>query len=393
MAEAKRDPYCSWLAEAPAQPLQQALRDLDLACRQHRTFSVRWRSSRRTAPSFRFGDPANIHVRRINRRWGEVQLPRFKWVRFRWTRPLGGTIRNATVLKDAGRWYIAFCVEDGVVEVLPNGKESVGVDRGVAAAITTSDGQAHDRSFASPGEELRYKRLSQRQNRSMHKHGRNRGSSRRSAVRAQAGRLSARMRARRLDFACKTAVRLVRNYGLVAVEDLKILEMTRSAKGTVEQPGRNVRQKAGLNRAIFNKNWGGFVFALEHAARYHGATVVKVNPAYTSQTCNACRHVDPKSRESQAVFRCTACGQQDHADVNAAKNIRERGIELASAAGLAVAGRGDLGVARSAKRQPSSARATGHRTPALSAQVEVNRRCGLVPEAIARNEGTGPLAP
>jgi putative transposase len=72
--------------------------------------------------------------------------------------------------------------------------------------------------------------------------------------------------------------------------------------------------------------------------------VVKVNPAYTSQTCTACKHVARESRESQAVFRCVACGHQAHADVNAAKNIL--------AAGLAVPGRGDLATRRSVKRQP-----------------------------------------
>ncbi|MEW2386198.1 zinc ribbon domain-containing protein [Micromonospora sp. NPDC047707] len=72
--------------------------------------------------------------------------------------------------------------------------------------------------------------------------------------------------------------------------------------------------------------------------------MVKVNPAYTSQTCNACTHVARQSRESQVVFRCVACGHQDNADVNAAKNIL--------AAGLAVIGRGDLAAGRSTKRQP-----------------------------------------
>jgi len=120
--------------------------------------------------------------------------------------------------------------------------------------------------------------------------------------------------------------------------------MTASVKGTIGQPGRQVRQKAGLNRAILSKGWGGFLLQLEHAARYHGATVVKVNPAYTSQTCHACGHVARESRESQALFLCVACGHQAHADVNAAKNIM--------AAGLAVTGRGDLAVGRSVKRQP-----------------------------------------
>lgn len=348
MAEAKKDPYCAWLVSAPSHPLQQALRDLDAACREHGTWKVRWRSRARTAPSFRFPAPDQIAVRRLNRRWGEVKLSKFGWVRFRWTRPLGGTIRNATVSRDGGRWYISFCVEDGVVEVASNGKPPVGVDRGVKVAVATSEGGTFDRQTVTVGEAKRLKRLQQQLARQ-----KNRRSSRRRVARAKLTALNAHIRSRRADFNAQTAVRLVRAHGLVVVEDLKVANMAKSAKGTADAPGRNVRQKAGLNRSILNKGWGQFVLKLEHAARYHGATVVKVNPAFTSQTCYACKHVARESRESQAVFRCVACGHQDHADVNAAKNIRERGIELASAAGLAVAGRGDLGVTRSVKRQPS----------------------------------------
>lgn len=344
MAEAKKDPDCAWLADAPSHTLQQTLRDLDRACKTHGTWKVRWRSKARTAPSFRFPDPKHIAVQRLNRRWGEVRLPKFGPVRFRWTRPLGGAIRNATVSRDGGRWYISFCVEDGGTEVAPNGKPPVGVDRGVTVAVATSDGGLDEREFVTAGEAARLKRLQQRMSRSLRVHGRNRGSKRRDATRAQLGRLNARIRARRADFAAQTAVRLVREHGMVAVEGLRIKNMTASAKGTVEQPGRNVRQKAGLNRAILAKGWGGFLLKLEHAARYHGAKIEKVNPAYTSQTCNACKHVASESRESQAVFRCVACGHQDHADVNAAKNIL--------AAGLAVTGRGDLAAGLSVKRQP-----------------------------------------
>ncbi|MEU0153474.1 RNA-guided endonuclease InsQ/TnpB family protein [Micromonospora fulviviridis] len=273
-----------------------------------------------------------------------MRLPKFGPVRFRWTRPLGGAIRNATVSRDGGRWYISFCVEDGEAEAAANGKPPVGVDRGVAVAVATSDGGLDEREFVTAGEAARLKRLQQRLSRSLRVHGRTRGSKRRDATRAQLGRLNARIRARRADFAAQTAVRLVREHGMVAVEDLRIKNMTASAKGSVEQPGRNVRQKAGLNRAILAKRWGGFLLKLEHAARYHGAKIEKVNPAYTSQTCNACKHVASESRKSQAVFRCVACGHQDHADVNAAKNIL--------AAGLAVTGRGDLAAGPSVKRQP-----------------------------------------
>ncbi|GAA4258474.1 RNA-guided endonuclease InsQ/TnpB family protein [Dactylosporangium darangshiense] len=344
LAEAKQDPDCGWLADAPSHTLQQTLRDLERACKAHGTWRVRWRSKTRTAPSFRFPDRNHIAVRRLNRRWGEVRLPKFGPVRFRWTRAIGGTIRNATVSRDGGRWYVSFCVEDGVAEAVPNGKPPVGVDRGVAVAVATSDGDLHDRAFVTRGEAARLRRLQQRLSRSLRTHGRNRRSGRRDTVRAQLGRLHARIRDRRCGFAVQTAVRLVRDHGLVAVEDLRVKDMTASARGNVEQPGRNVRAKAGLNRSILGKGWGRFLLHLEHAARYHGAAVVKVNPAFTSQTCHVCGHVARESRESQAVFRCVACRHQANADVNAAKNIL--------AAGLAVTGRGDLGIGRSAKRQP-----------------------------------------
>jgi len=347
LAEAKAEH--AWLTEAPSHTLQQTLRDLDKACRVHGTWKVHWRSKARSAPSFRFPDPNRIAVRRLNRRWGSTKLPKFGWVRFRWSRPLGGTIRNATVSRDGNRWYVSFCVEDGVVAVEPNGKPGIGVDRGVAVAVATSDGLLRDREFTTPGEVKRLKRLQQQLARQ-----RNKRSNRRRAVRSKLTALNTRVRARRADFCAWTANRLARDHGLVAVEALRVVAMAKSAKGTVEQPGRNVRQKAGLNRSILAKGWGQFLDQLEHQARYTGCEIVKVPAAYTSQTCHACKHVAPENRESQAVFRCVACGHQDNADVNAAKNILGRGIELVSAAGLAVAGRGDLANRRSAKRQPPS---------------------------------------
>lgn len=274
MAEAKKDADCAWLAEAPSHTLQQTLRDLERACKTHGTWKVRWRSKVKTAPSFRFPDPNHFAVRRLNRRWGEVRLPKFGPVRFRWSRPLGGTIRNATVSRDGGRWHISFCVEDGITEAAPNGRPPVGVDRGVAVAAATSDGDLHDRQVVTQGEAKRLKRLQQALSRSLRVLGRNRTSKRRAATRAALGRLNTRIRSRRTDFAAQTAVRLVRNHGLVAVEDLRTRTMTATAKGTVEAPGRNVGQKAGLNRAIQSKSWGGFLLALEHAARYHGASGV-----------------------------------------------------------------------------------------------------------------------
>ncbi|MFF5204660.1 RNA-guided endonuclease InsQ/TnpB family protein [Streptosporangium sp. NPDC000396] len=336
MAEAKKD--FPWLAEAPSHTLQQTLRDLERACKTHGTFKVRWRSKRKTRPSFRFPDPKHIAMERVSRRWGRVRLPKLGWVRFRWTRPLGGQMRNATVRKDGGRWYVSFCVEDGLVDSVPNGKPPVGVDRGVAVAVATSGGWLRDREFVTPGEAARLKRLQQKLARQR------KGSNRRAATTARIGRLNARVRHRRTDFLAWTANRLTRDHGLVVVEDLQVRTMTASARGTVEVPGTNVRAKAGLNRAILAKGWGGLTVGLEHKARYNGSRIVRVPAAYTSQRCSACGLVDAKSRESQAVFACTSCAYAGNADVNAAKNIL--------AAGLAVTGRGDLAAGRSVKRQP-----------------------------------------
>jgi transposase len=167
-----------------------------------------------------------------------------------------------------------------------------------------------------------------------------RGSNRRGRVRHAIARLRAREADRRKDWAEKTSTDLARRFDLIRVEDLRIGNMTRSAKGTREHPGRNVRQKAGLNRGILRSGWGLLVRRLEDKAP---GRVQKVSPALTSQRCSACGQVDRGSRESQAVFRCTACGFAGNADVNAAINI---------AAGHAVTARGGDGVARPVNREP-----------------------------------------
>ena len=127
---------------------------------------------------------------------------------------------------------------------------------------------------------------------------------------------------------------------MVRVENLQLRAMTRSARGTTRNPGRNVRQKAGLNREIMASGWGLLIRRLEDKAP---GRVEKISPVFTSQRCSACGHVDAKSRESQARFVCTACSFACNADVNAARNI---------AAGHAVTVRGGDGEARPVNREP-----------------------------------------
>jgi putative transposase len=347
LADAKREH--EWLKAAPSHALQQTLKDLDRACREHGTFKVRWRSKARWSPSFRFPDAKQISVERIGRKWGRVKLPKLGWVRFRWSRPLGGEIRSATVSRKAGRWFVSFLVDDGAAtpeqHAMPG--TAVGIDRGVKTAAVTSDGAFYDREFITAGETVRYRRLQQQLARTK------KGSANRAKTRAAMNRITGRVTDRRADFCAQTTQQITAKNAVVVLEDLKIRSMSASASGTIAEPGTRVAQKRGLNRAILDKGWHRLELALTNAARYTGTAVVKVNPAYTSQRCSACGFVSEDNRESQAVFRCKApgCGHTAHADVNAAITIKH-------AAGHAVSACGDLDTGRSMKQEPVS-RATG----------------------------------
>jgi putative transposase len=115
------------------------------------------------------------------------------------------------------------------------------------------------------------------------------------------------------------------------VEDLRVKNMTRSAKGTVDEPGVNVKQKSGLNRSILDQGWTQVLTLLTYKADQAGARVIAVRPHGTSQTCHRCGSSAEGQRENQAVFRCAnpACGWTGNADTNAAIVIKHRGQEVA----------------------------------------------------------------
>jgi len=140
----------------------------------------------------------------------------------------------------------------------------------------------------------------------------------------QLSKLRRKQKRKRQSAAHRHSRRMADTAHTVVVEDLDTKAMTQSAKGTVEAPGRNVKQKAGLNREILKSNWG----LLERQLAYKAGELVQVDPAYTSQTCAVCQHVDKANRKTQALFQCTACGHTANADHNAARNILARGLTL-----------------------------------------------------------------
>ena len=251
-------------------------------------------------------------VRRLSRKTGEVWVPKVGWVRFRWSRSVPEEAKSFRVNRDrAGRWHVAFAVIPPPIDGPGTGR-AVGVDRGVTVSAALSTGELLSVPGLRESEAKRLQRLQRRLARAK------RGSNRRKRVKIAIGRLRTRQTDRRRDWVEQTSTVLARRFDLIRIEDLKIKNMARSARGTVTAPGRNVRAKAGLNRCIYAAGWGQLARRLQDKAP---GRVEKVNPAYTSQICHACGHCAAENRESQAVFRCRACGYTDHADVNAAKNI------------------------------------------------------------------------
>ena len=211
----------------------------------------------------------------------------------------------------------------------------VGIDRGVAVSAALSTGELLHAPGLTRGESNRLRVLQQRLARA------SRGSNRRARTKLAIAKLKSRERDRRKDWVEKATTNIARSFETIRIEALDVRAMTRTARGTVEQPGQRTAQKRGLNRGIRQSGWGLFATRLQHKAY---GRVEQIPAPYTSQRCSACGHVAPENRKSQGVFECEACNAGPcNADVNAARNI---------ATGRAVTARGDLGASLSANREP-----------------------------------------
>jgi putative transposase len=333
LTQARRE--YGWLRAGSQTVQQQALRDFDWAMKNFFAGTHHRPAFRRAGRSdgFRIVAVKPGHVRRLNRRAGEVWVPKAGWVRFRWSRAVPEARSYRVTCDRAGRWHIAFAAIPAPVAGPATG-QVVGVDRGVAVSAALSTGELLSVPRLSPGRQRRLVLLQRRLARAQ------RGSKRRVQVRLAIAQLKARETDARTDWAEKTSTNLAQRFDLIRVEDLNIRNMTRSARGSVTEPGRNVRQKAGLNREIARSGWGLLVTRLEQKAP---GRIEKVSPAFTSQRCSRCGQVAAESRESQSRFRCVACGFACNADVNAAMNI---------AAGHAVKARQADRATGAVKREP-----------------------------------------
>ena len=308
-----------WLQELPANPIKHTLKYFADALKEAMVGNKGFpkpRSRNRHSPSFTLPSKENFRIKNIDKKYSLLLIPKIGWVKM--TRRGGnlwedGVPKQVVLRHDGHRWraFVSYEVE---VEKRPDDGEILGVDMNTRQ-VATSDGDFHHLPDLKK-KEARRKRYQRRMARQV------KGSNRRKDTKRKLAKVSRKIANIRKNWVHHTTKEISGKCGTVVVEDLKVKNMTASAKGTVENPGENVKQKAVLNRAMLDTALG----ELRRNLEYKCGRLVEVNPAYTSQRCSECGHTDKENRKTQARFRCVSCGYMSNADTNAAMNIRRLGM-------------------------------------------------------------------
>jgi putative transposase len=252
-------------------------------------------------------------------------IPKAGWIGYRNSRKIGGKPKNLTISKEAGNWYVSVQIEVHHQKFPVHESVSVAVvDVGVNRFAALSDGSRIAPANSLKKSEKKLSRLQRRLSRQK-KFSRNWQKSK-----AQNQKLHHHIANQRKENLHNASCDISKNHAMVVMEDLKVNNMTASAKSKVEKPGRNVRQKPGLNKAILDQGWGELKRQTGYKLDWQGGLLVLVNPAYTSQTCSECGHVAEENRNTQAEFRYVKCGHAENADTNEAKNIKAAGLRRVS---------------------------------------------------------------
>jgi len=312
-----------WLKESPSHTLQQSLKDAERAFKnffEKRAGFPRFKK-RGVGDSFRFPDSKQFEIDKANSR---IKLPKLGWIRFRQSREILGTAKNITVSQSGGKWFASIQTEREVKHPVPEATTAVGIDMGIVRFATLSDGTHIEPLDSFKKHETRLRRYQRAMSRKI-KNSRNWHKAKR-----RIQKIHTRIGNARRDFLHKATTAISKNHAMVAIEDLQVRNMSKSAKGSTEAPGRNVAAKSGLNKAILDQGWFEFRRQLEYKINWNGGILVPVPPQYTSQTCPACGHVSADNRKTQARFVCVDCGHEENADVVGAMNVLARGHRVAA---------------------------------------------------------------
>ena len=305
----------SWLKDAPVHPLQQALKDLERAYTNFfakRADFPRFKKKGRH-DSFRYPDPKQIKLDPMNSR---MFLPKLGWLRYRNSRQVLGTVKNVTVSPSCGKWFVSIQTERELEQPLPRGG-AVGIDLGVVRFATLSDG-----TFYAPLNSFKRHQTRLRKGlQAMSRKQRFSNNWRKAKYRIQ--RIHARIGNARRDYLHKTSTAISQNHAMVCIEDLQVRNMSKSAAGSIENPGKQVRAKSGLNKSILDQGWLEFRRQLEYKLSWNGGSLILVPPQNTSRRCPLCDYVSAENRLTQERFHCMACGFEENADrVGAINTLR-----------------------------------------------------------------------
>lgn len=309
----KRSEEYGFLKECPSQVLQQKLKDLERAFRDCFDKSQSLKQTpvfkkRGLNDGIRFPQGFKIDNRRIF-------LPKIGWIGFYKSCEITGKIKNITITSRGGKWFASIQVEQ-MIEIGKHASDSeIGIDAGVNCFAAFSDGTMIDgvHSFRKHEDALA------REQRKLAR--KKRGSNNWKKQKRKISKLHHTIANVRQDFLHKLSTEISKNHAKLYVEGLKIKDMSASARGTVEEPGRNIKAKSGLNKSILDQGWFEFRRQLDYKLFRMGGMLAEVNPRHTSQQCSCCGHTAKENRVSQDIFRCQVCGHEENADVNAAKNI------------------------------------------------------------------------
>ena len=316
----KKSEEYDFLKEVSSQPLNQTLQMLDRAIWDCLTKKVKGRGfprfkHKKSDSGFRY--PVGVKIKNK-----QVFLPKIGWVHFFKSQEVIGTPKNATVTYYAGDWFVSIQTEIEREDPVHPSKSSVGIDMGVACFAMPSKGKA----IKPKNSFKRYqKRLAEHQRRLAKK---KKGSNNRKKQTLKVAKIHKKIKNIRTDFLQYNSTKLCKNHALIVMEDLKVRNMTRSAKGTIENPGKNIKQKSGLNRSILDQGWFSFKTMIEYKMKWFGGKLILVDPKYTSRKCSSCGFESSKNRKNQERFQCGSCGYSANADRNAGRNILEAGHAL-----------------------------------------------------------------
>jgi putative transposase len=310
-----------WLKDAPVHPLQQSLNDLERAYRnffEKRAGFPRFKK-KGVSDSFRYPDPKQIKLDQGNSR---IFLPKLGWLRYRNSREVLGTVKNVTVSLSGGKWFVSIQTEREVAQPVPQSTTAVGIDMGIARFATLSDGTFFEPLNSFRRHEKTLRKAQQALSRKV------KFSNNWRKAKARVQRIHARIANVRRDYLHKCSTAISKNHAMVCIEDLQVRNMSKSAAGTLDNPGKNVRAKSGLNKSILDQGWFEFRRQLDYKLAWSGGLLITVPPQNTSRTCPCCGYVSADNRRTQTRFRCMECGFEEHADVVGAINILSRGMQI-----------------------------------------------------------------